>query len=151
MFERAVSLRPDDYQALSFVTMAYKARGDREKMLDCARRTVVAAEQSLSLNPGDSRALYLGAVSLENLGESQRAQEWAERALQLDPQHPVMLYNIACFHAVGGRVDLAIDHLERAMELGFHHRDWVMNDSDLEPVRVHPRFQALVAQFMPPS
>ncbi|MGK2962293.1 MAG: protein kinase domain-containing protein [Gemmatimonadaceae bacterium] len=149
MYERAVSLRPDDYQALSFVTMAYQAIGDQKKMIESARRMIEAAEHALSLNPGDSRALYLGASCLEQVGEPERAMEWAERALQLDPQHPVMLYNIACFHAVAGRVDLAIDHLERAMELGFHHRDWVMSDSDLESVRAHPRFQSLVTQFMP--
>ena len=40
-------------------------------------------------------------------------------------------------------------HLERAMELGFQHRDWVMSDSELETVRTHPRFQTLVTQFMP--
>ena len=148
MYERAVALRPDDYQALSFVTMAYQAIGDEKRMLESARRMVEAAEHALSLNPGDSRALYLGASCLEQLGDPDRAQEWAERALQLDPHHPVMLYNIACFHAVAGRVDLALDHLERAMELGFHHRDWVMSDSDLESVRAHPRFHALVGQFM---
>lgn len=148
MYERAVALRPDDYQALSFVTMAYQAIGDEKRMLEAARRMVEAAEHALSLNPGDSRALYLGASCLEQLGDPVRAQDWAERALQLDPQHPVMLYNIACFHAVAGRVDLALDHLERAMELGFHHRDWVMSDSDLEAVRAHPRFKEMVAQFM---
>ena len=148
MYERAVALRPDDYQALSFVTMAYQAIGDQKKMVEASHRMVEAAEHSLSLNPGDSRALYLGAINLEQLGESAKAQEWAERALQLDPQHPVMLYNIACFHAVAGRTDVAIDHLERAMELGFHHRDWVMSDSDLAGVRAHPRFKDLVAQFM---
>ncbi|MEO5589251.1 MAG: adenylate/guanylate cyclase domain-containing protein, partial [Gemmatimonadaceae bacterium] len=89
-----------------------------------------------------------GASLLEQLGDSTRAQEWAERALQLDPHHPVMLYNIACFHSVGGRVDLALDYLERAMELGFHHRDWVMSDSDLAVVRAHPRFQEMASRFI---
>ena len=144
MYERAVTLRPDDYQALSFASAAYLSVGQRDKADDAARRMVDAAARALSLNPGDSRALYLGAISLEYLGDVQKAQEWAERALQLDPSHPVMLYNLGCFHAVGGRVDLAIDHLERAVELGFHHRDWFLSDADLENVRDHPRFQALI-------
>ncbi len=148
MYERAVALRPDDYQALSFVTMAYQAIGDEKRMLEAAGRMVQAAEHALSLNPGDSRALYLGASCLEQLGDPVRGQEWAERALQLDPHHPVMLYNIACFHSVAGRVDLALDHLERAMELGFHHRDWIMSDSDLAAIRGHPRFNELAAQFI---
>lgn len=144
MYERAVALRPDDYQSLSFATAQHHAMGSEAKMLDTARRMIAAAEHALSLNPGDSRALYLGGIVLERLGDSRRAQEWAQRALQIDPSHPVMLYNIGCLHSVAGRVDLAIDHLERAMELGFHHRDWLLTDPDLTNVWNHPRFKALL-------
>jgi serine/threonine protein kinase/tetratricopeptide (TPR) repeat protein len=144
MYERAVEIRPDDYQALSFVTSAYRAIGNREKAREAARRLVETAATALSLNPGDARALYLGAISLEVLGESRKAQEWAQRALQIDASHPVMLYNIGCFHAVAGRVDVAIDHLERAVELGFHHGDWFVTDSDLGNVRDNPRFKELL-------
>lgn len=95
---------------------------------------------------GEHEGVVLGAINLEHLGQSRRAQEWAQRALQLDPSHPVMLYNIGCFHAVAGRAELALDHLERAVELGFHHRDWLLNDPDLSAVHDHPRFQALLQQ-----
>jgi hypothetical protein len=60
-----------------------------------------------------------------------------------------MLYNIGCFHSVAGRVDLALDHLERAIELGFLQRAWYLTDSDLANVRGHPRFQALIAEKIP--
>ena len=146
MYELAVSLRPDEYQTLSYLAMAYQAIGDKERLDDASRRMVAAAEHALALNPGDSRALYLGAINLQRLGQGGRAQEWAERALKLDPSHPVMLYNIGCFHSVAGRVDLAIDHLERAIELGFLNRAWYLTDSDLANVRAHPRFQALIAE-----
>jgi serine/threonine protein kinase/tetratricopeptide (TPR) repeat protein len=149
MYELAVSLRPDEYQTLGYLGMAYQAIGDKAKGDEASRRMVNAAEYALSLNPGDSRALYLGAINLERLGESERAQEWAERALKLDPSHPVMLYNIGCFHSVAGRVDVALDHLERAIELGFLHRAWYLTDSDLANVRGHPRFQALIAEKIP--
>ena len=144
MYEKAVALRPDDYQSLAFAATAYHGMRNHAKMVDTARRMVQAAEHALSLNPGDSRALYLGAIMLERVGDSRRGQEWAQRALQIDPSHPVMLYNIACFHALAGRVDLALDHLERAMELGFHHSEWLLTDPDLGNVRDHPRFQELL-------
>jgi serine/threonine protein kinase/Tfp pilus assembly protein PilF len=149
MYERAVSLRPDEYQTLSYLAMAYQSLGESEKLHEVSTRMVRAAERALSLNPGDSRALYLGAINLERIGQPSRAQEWAQRALQLDPSHPVMLYNLGCFHSVGGRVDIAIDHLERAIELGFLHREWYLSDSDLANVRSHPRFQALMEKFSP--
>jgi Flp pilus assembly protein TadD, contains TPR repeats len=98
------------------------------------------------LNPGDSRALYLGAINLERLGEHAKAQEWANRALNLDPTHPVMLYNLACFHSVAGRVDESLDLMERAIELGFLNREWYLTDSDLANIRKHPRFNQIMAE-----
>jgi serine/threonine protein kinase/Flp pilus assembly protein TadD len=148
-YERAVSIRPDEYQTLSYLAMAYQSLGDRERLLESSARMVKAAERAISINPGDSRALYLGAINLERIGESQRAEEWAARALSLDPNHPVMLYNLACFHSVAGRVDIAIDHIERAIELGFLHKEWYLSDSDLANIRDHPRFRKLIAEKFP--
>ncbi|HZJ00461.1 MAG TPA: protein kinase [Gemmatimonadaceae bacterium] len=146
MYERAVGIRPDEYQTLSYLAMAYQSLGDQQKILEASQRMVKAAERAISLNPGDARALYLGAINLERIGESERAQEWAARALRLDPNHPVMLYNLACFHSVAGRVDIAIDHVERALDLGFLHKEWYLTDSDLANVRDLPRFQQLIAE-----
>jgi adenylate cyclase len=107
---------------------------------------VKAAERAIMLNPGDSRALYLGAINLERIGEHTRAAEWADRALHLDPTHPVMLYNLACFHSVAGRVNDALDLVEKSLTLGFLHREWYLTDSDLENIRDHPRFHELMTQ-----
>ncbi len=149
MYERAVSIRPDEYQTLSYLAMAFQSLGDRERMIETSARMVKAAERAIVINPGDSRALYLGAINLERLGESARAQEWADRALRLDPSHPVMLYNLACFHSVAGRVDIAIDHVEGALDLGFLHKEWYLTDSDLENIRDLPRFKQLIAEKFP--
>lgn len=73
--------------------------------------------------------------------------EWANRALKLDPAQPVMLYNLACFHSVAGRVDVALDHVERALDLGFAHKEWHLTDSDMENVRGLPRFKQLIEEY----
>jgi hypothetical protein len=56
-----------------------------------------------------------------------------------------MLYNIGCLYAVAGKPGLALDHLERAMELGMRNRDWLMTDPDLSSIREDPRFAALLS------
>ena len=134
-----------------FLATAYDAVGRRDRALDTFRKSVVAFERAISLNPGDTRAMYLGAVALERLGDSKRAEEWARRAVQTDPSHPLLLYNVACFHAVAGRPGLALDHLERAIEMGMRNRDWLMTDTDLESVRKDPRFLALLTDRTPPA
>jgi adenylate cyclase len=146
MYERAVAIRPDEYQTLSYLAMAYQSLGDQENLIEVSARMVKAAERAIMLNPGDSRALYLGAINLERLGESTRAEEWANRALHLDPTHPVMLYNLACFHSVAGHIDAALDLMKRAIELGFLHREWYMTDSDLANIRGNPRFKQIMAE-----
>jgi adenylate cyclase len=72
--------------------------------------------------------------------------ECANLALKLDPKHPVMLYNLACFHSVAGRVDIALDHMESALELGFAQKEWYLTDSDLENIRGLPRFKQLIEE-----
>jgi serine/threonine protein kinase/Flp pilus assembly protein TadD len=145
MYERAVSIRPDEYQTLSYLAMAYQSLGDKTNLIETSQRMVKAAERAVMLNPGDSRALYLGAINLERIGEHKRAQEWADRALHLVPTHPVMLYNLACFHSVAGRVNEALELMKKALDLGFLHREWYLTDSDLENVRRDPRFEQLMA------
>jgi serine/threonine protein kinase/tetratricopeptide (TPR) repeat protein len=151
LYEKAAELRVDDYQALIFAGVAYDALNRKDKSVDAFRRGVAAAERTISLNPGDSRAMYLGAIASQRLGDDRQAEEWARRAVQTDPSHPLLLYNIACFHATAGRPGLALDHLERAMELGMRNKDWLMTDPDLESIRSDPRFQALLTDKTPPA
>lgn len=146
MYERAVSIRPDEYQTLSYLAMAFQSIGDVERTTAASERMVKAAERAIALNPGDARALYLGAINLERLGQHERAEDWAARALRLDPSHPVMLYNLACFHSVAGRVDIAIDMVERALDVGFLHKEWYLTDSDLANIRDLPRFKAAIEE-----
>jgi serine/threonine protein kinase/Flp pilus assembly protein TadD len=148
-YDKAADLRLDDYQALAFAASAYESLGRRDKAADFSRRAMAAMERALSLNPGDSRAMYLGAITLQRMGEAKQAEEWARRAVQTDPTHPLLSYNVACFHALAGRPGLALDHLERAMELGMRNRDWLLTDPDLESVRADPRFQALLTEKTP--
>ena len=55
----------------------------------------------------------------------------------------MMLYNVACTYAVLGRKDEALDCLERAVDKGFGHKEWIDHDPDLKPLHDSPRFQAL--------
>ena len=103
-----------------------------------------AVEKHLELHPDDARALYLGATVLCRLGEPERGVEWASRALAMDPEEPVTLYNIACVYALQRRTEQALDCLEGTLKHGFAHKEWIEHDSDLETLHGHPRYQALL-------
>jgi hypothetical protein len=70
--------------------------------------------------------------------------EWLERALAIEPDEPNVQYNVACVYALLGDVERAIDCLEKSITRGWVQREWMEHDPDLEPVRSHPRFQALL-------
>jgi TolB-like protein/Flp pilus assembly protein TadD len=149
LYERAAELRVDDYQAPIFAAIVYRTIGRNAEGQAASQRGLAAAERALALNPGDSRALYLGAMELQIMGDPARSDEWARRAIQSDPTNPLMLYNIGCLYAVAGNRGLALDHLERAMELGMRNRDWLMTDPDLSSIRDDPRFVALLTGVNP--
>jgi TolB-like protein/Flp pilus assembly protein TadD len=144
LLEKAAEVRPDDYQALLLAPQFYRPLGEMDKALQAAERGVERARRRLDLVPRDARALYLGAGPLWTLGRHEEAREWAERALALGPDDPAILYNVGCFYAVAGEAERAIDCFEKAVLQDFGYRRWFEHDSDLDSLRSHPRFQALL-------
>jgi tetratricopeptide (TPR) repeat protein len=98
----------------------------------------------LEFHPEDARALYLGALALIPVGQRDRALEWTQRALAVDPEDPAVLYNIACVYARLNMADPAIGCLEKALQQGEWYKAWAEHDSDLDSIRGYPRFQTLL-------
>jgi len=144
LFSEAARIRPDDYQALSFLSMAYAELGRESERLETSRKTLKAAEEHVDLHPDDGRALTFGAYALVELGQPDRAREWAKRALDGDRDEPAIIYNVACMYTQLGEFDEAIELLSRSIDQGYGNRGWLEHDSDLKPLRDHPRFRELL-------
>jgi non-specific serine/threonine protein kinase len=147
LFEQASQVRPEDYQSLVFLAAAYSDLGRPSQADDARVRALNAIERHLESNPDDARALYMGGSMLIQLGDEERGLAWARRALDLDPYDPRVLYNLACIYCKADRKDEALDHFVRAVEAGYASREWIENDSDLDPIRDHPSFQAALAKL----
>jgi len=61
------------------------------------------------------------------------------------PEYPALLYNVACCESLAGRKPDAIEHLRLAIERSDGVRSYLAGDSDLDPLRDEPEFQALLA------
>ena len=136
--------RPEDYQSPLLVGQIFEDLGRAAEAQAVRRRGVRIAEEHLRLRPDDARALYMGANGLVALGETARGLEWADHALALDPEDAMVLYNIGCIRAMAGAGDGALDCLERSVRAGMRNRGWLEHDSNLDAVRSHPRFEALM-------
>ena len=70
---------------------------------------------------------------------------WLERALAIDPDDNNAIYNAACVWAQIDEADRAIDLLEKwARDIGTEQKNWFLHDSDLDPIRDHPRYAGLI-------
>jgi len=146
-FDRASSLREDEFQAAGLAQTIYRDLGRFQDMTRAAMRCIDAAKRAIAVNPGDSRALQLGALALHDIGENEQAKEWADRAIEVDPNEISTLYNVACLFAISGDGERALDLLERAVELGWARAEWLKADPDFTPVHGHPRYEALLKRL----
>jgi tetratricopeptide (TPR) repeat protein len=75
-----------------------------------------------------------------------RTENWGEairihvEALVEQPEHPALLYNLACMEARGGRHLDALLHLRRAVELESKWAEYARKDSDFAAIRSEPGF-----------
>ena len=148
LFERAGEVKPDDYQSWCLLIHVYRSLGRTDKIEAAARKGIALAEKELALHPENPRPAALGAAGLLAIGETERAREWLTRALAIDPDDLLTLYNAACNYAHLGEADRALDLLERFIPLANDlNRAWIKHDSDFDSLRGHPRFQKILEQI----
>src|SRR5438477_9763321 len=146
-YRNAWRVRPEDYQAILLSAEVLVKLGRAEEALQASRHGLKLADAHLELNPDDPRAWYLSSAALMRLGKRDEALERGRRAFAVDPEDAGVLYNLGCTYALAGLSDAAIDHLNKAVQNGFGQREWLENDSALDPIRGDPRFDALMRKL----
>jgi len=70
-----------------------------------------------------------------------------ERLARLEPQNPLVFYNLACSYSLAEEFDRAVAALDKAMQLGYRDFDWLAKDPDLKKLRAQPAFDDLKAKI----
>ena len=146
-YEKAATLVETDFRSAGMLVSSHSAIGDKEGARRAARRALERCEKIVAVEPDNGSAMGFAVGALAALGEAERAKEWAERALLLDPDNINLRYNFACALITDlHEFDAALDMLAPRFEtMGIEVLNWVKTDPDLDPVRDHPRFKAMLA------
>jgi adenylate cyclase len=147
-FEKASALVTSDYYNPAMLVTCYESTGDTEGRKRAARLAFERSEKALASEPTNGSAIANGAMALAVLGENDRAREWIERGLLLDPENLAMRYNMACALTVAlGDHETALDVLQHYFETvntasQIKHTEV---DPDFVRIRDKPRFQQMLA------
>ena len=146
-FEKCAELEPEHLYTWEMLTMVYRGLNDRERLMRSATELLKYASKAVQEEPSNCAAFGRGAGALVILGDIERAKEWIDRALLIDPENLDIRYNFAC----------SLINESAPEELIFKYLDCVFArsvgsivrradlDSDLDPIRDHPHFKEIYA------
>jgi tetratricopeptide (TPR) repeat protein len=119
------------------------------------KRTAFAEEPQTTIlavgaTPGqvyepDGWELWAPFGRLYREGRYAEAADQARDVAAAHPEYATLLYNLACCESLAGRKSDAIEHLRLALDRSESVRSSLAADSDLDPLRGEPEFEALVA------
>jgi adenylate cyclase len=147
-YEKAVEVMESDFHSWALLLTFYQALRDREKVLHSARMMVSEAEKAIEQDPSNGAALGIIAGGFAALGEPDRAREWIDRAILIDPDNQTMRYNFACvLSAHLNDKDGALKLLGRTLPVcGEMQLRMAETDPDFDNLRDDARFQRILEE-----
>ncbi len=159
-YEQALKIKPDYLEAMNNLGTVYYAQRS-------FRRAISWYNKALKVAPSDARSasIYMNLGTAEFARKKyEQATNAYQQALKLDPEvfehhgtFGVMLeehsiqerakyhYYLAKLYAKGGRSELAIQYLRKALEEGFKEKEKLTKDPEFAGIRDLPEFKQLLA------
>ena len=147
-YEKAAEIVESDFHAWAMLATCHHAAGDEPKVKNAAKMMVSEAQRAVQQDPSNGAALGVLAGGYALLGEKEKAHEWIERALLIDPDNLNMRYNFACILAgYLSNTEAALSLLQSTLSIARDDQLRIAEtDPDLDPLRGDPRFEALLAR-----
>jgi len=87
---------------------------------------------------------YINLSTAYLIGKQFEAALKTLNALQaINPKHPLLHYNLACYYSLTEKIALGLESLEFAVANGFNNIQILKRDPDLENLRHDPKFKKL--------
>ena len=108
-------------------------------------------ESVLRRSPADASVVEILGGLYTRQGRISDGLKMDRKLVKLQPRNATAHYNLACSLALSKRRAAALNELRQAVELGYRDFDWMQQDPDLEALKNHPEFRALLQQLKPQS
>ena len=145
-FRRTIELLPDFYTAYADLSQAYENMGMHEMAIETRKKTIESCRKYVQDFPNEARARIFLATSYAWLDARDEAIAEGRRAAELSPKDPVLMYNLACLFSLLNEKDEAVKWLSQSIQLGRRDFEWMKRDPELENIRNHPGYLALIKQ-----
>jgi tetratricopeptide (TPR) repeat protein len=137
-FEKAIALDPKNASLWQSKAFALDNLGKAEDSIQAYEKAAELGEKSATLFIALARLYRKLGREADGIEACKSARDLIEKESE---------YNRACFEAVCGSPDAALDLLRTALEKREQTADWARQDPDLEFIRDDPRFAALLDEF----
>jgi tetratricopeptide (TPR) repeat protein len=128
-----------------------KKRSSKKKLTTQEKRNldieIGFMEGVVKRDPGYLEALQILGDDYTRRGRYDDGLRVDELLAELKPEDSMVHYNLACSYSLTDRVDLAVEALERAINLGYRDFKWLAEDPDLEALRRHPSYRKIRAKL----
>lgn len=142
--DRAIEVSGDDYNTYVPFSNTFKKLGQREREVQLRHQWMRVLEWQIEWASDHTRARALLAINYANLGRPAEAKIELDRIMAMDSDEGPTLLNAACTYATLGLKKDALVALERAVQAGYWHFDFIERDPDLIPLHDEPQFQQLI-------
>lgn len=137
-YERAIKIKSDYYEA--WYCKAYLL-----EQLQRDEEAIASYDRALQIQPNAPDAWTNRGIALEKLQRYEEAIASFDKALQIQANYPYAWYNKACCYALQSDSLLAIETLQKAINLDPHQfREQAQTDACFDAIRENPLFKNLI-------
>jgi len=126
-----------------FDASAFYLWGEALRMMDRCEEALVPLEQAAEAEPENIQVRLALGWCYKRTGQLGLAIESLETALAAKPAEALLHYNLACYWSLAGDKQRCLRYLSRSLALDPAYRRLIEEESDFDPIRSDPEFQAL--------
>ena len=129
----------------AFSSEALYLRGESLRMLHRYGEAIGPLEQAAKAAPDDVGIRIALGWCYKRTGRLDLAIDALQQALLVEPEAALLRYNLACYLSLAGQKRRALRYLAQALAIDPAYRKLIDAESDFDPMRADPEFQAIRA------